>query len=87
MKRGDFITEGAGSWGMVLTCGPVSYDVIWIGGSTQRFRHSDGRHIRVVEASELDVHSRRHLLGEYKDAIAERRRGARIRRGTVSPSR
>lgn len=31
------------------------------------------------------MRAREHLLGEYNDAKAERRRGARIRRGTVSP--
>lgn len=90
MKVDDFIEErgaGVSSYGIVIACGPKTYDVVWIGGSTTRYRHGV-RSVRVVTAAEIgDGHLHKHLLREAKDAKAERRRGAGIRRGTVSPSR
>lgn len=89
MKVGDFIEETGGGtrdYGVIIACGRVSYDVIWVGGSTSRYRHSDGRHVAVIDPSNVDDFTRRHLLGEAADARAERARGARIRRGAVSPS-
>jgi hypothetical protein len=60
--------------------------VIWIGGSTTRYRHGV-RDIRIISAAELDALTREHLLREAENARRERRSGARIKRGTVSPRR
>lgn len=90
MTAGDFIIERGAteSFGIVLSCGGITVDILWVGGSTTRYRHLDGRKIEVIKNDDprLDAHTRDHLLGEYNDAKAERRRGARIRRGQVSPS-
>lgn len=89
MKVGDFIKEGA-EYGLVIACGKVAFDVVWTGGSTTRYRHGV-RDIRVVPTTDVDfitgVIPRKHLEEEAAAAKAERRRGARIHRGTVSPSR
>lgn len=66
--------------------GTRTFDVIWIGGSTTRYRHGV-RDIRIVLVAELDAHSREYLACEAEAARRERRAGARIRRGTVSPRR
>jgi hypothetical protein len=83
VRAGDFIEE-RGSYGRVLTAGVVAYDVIWVGGSTQRYKQGQ-RDLRIVGGLELDKSTRDHLLKESADAIRERATGARIRRGTVSP--
>jgi len=86
VRAGDFITEGFGGYGLVLTSGAKTFVVIWIGGFTTRYRHGI-RAIRIVPASKLDACSRDHLLQEAEAARRERQAGARIRRGTVSPRR
>lgn len=88
MKVGDFVKEGV-DHGIVLACGPKAFDIVWTGGSTQRYRHSHRPGLVVIAADHPDIDKfvRKHLLGELAEAQAERRRGARIRRGTVSPSR
>ncbi len=89
VQADDFIEErspGCGMYGRVLVSGAKTFDVVWIGGSTTRYRHGV-RDIRIVPAAELDVHSRDHLSREAEAARRERRAGARVRRGTVSPSR
>jgi hypothetical protein len=85
VKSGDFIQEGLDS-GFVLVSGTKTFDVIWIGGSTTRYRHGV-RDIRIISAAELDALTREHLLREAENARRERRSGARIKRGTVSPRR
>ncbi len=85
IRAGAFIREVI-DHGLVIASGAKTYDVIWIGGSTTRYRHGE-RDIRVVPAAELDVHTRDHLVGEAEAARRERRAGARVRRGTVSPRR
>jgi len=88
VQADDFIEErgACNSLGRVLVSGAKTFDVIWFGGSTTRYRHG-ARDIRIVPVAELDAHSREHLTREAEAARRERRAGARIRRGTVSPRR
>lgn len=84
---GDFLGEGAPAcYGVVLAAGSRTFDVLWVGGSTTRYRLG-ARDLRIVPSAELDAHTRDHLLREAEAARRERRAGARIRRGTVSPRR
>jgi hypothetical protein len=85
VKKGDFLLElNSYDFGIALTSGPKSYDVVWMGGSTTRYRQGE-RDVRVVPADEVDAHSRDHLLREAEAARRERRAGAKVRRGTISP--
>lgn len=80
-KRGDLIAQGgpAGdAFGFVLQCGPTTYDVIWLGGSTSRYRHDWNRHVRRAAYAELDPFTREHLEREYAKALDERARGAHV---------
>lgn len=88
VQAGDFIEErgACNSLGRVLVSGAKTFDMIWFGGSTVRYRHGV-RDIRIVPGAELDAHSREHLTHEAEAALRERRDGARIQRGTVSPRR
>ncbi len=85
VKPGDFVREGI-DLGLVLVSGAKTFDVIWMGGSTTRCRHGE-RDIQIVPPAELDVLSREHLTKEAEAARSERRKGLRIKRGTVSPRR
>jgi hypothetical protein len=86
-QRGQVVVEGR-DFGIILQSGMVTYDVLWVGGSTMRYRYEHRRDVRVVtDADMLDEHTAEHLRHEAESAIAERRRGARIQRGQVSPSR
>ena len=93
LHHDDLIVEegpAGGRYGIVLQTGPVAFDVLWIdGGSTTRFQHSWGRHIRTITEEEL-----RREYGEQPgyDPVKiirfeaakvrrERRGGAGIRRG------
>jgi hypothetical protein len=74
-------------FGVVVACGPVAYDVVWIGGSTSRYRHADDV-VRVAtdaEVAALGDIIRVHLLQEATAAREERRAGAGIRRGEIWP--
>lgn len=86
MKVGDYIVEHGASphYGLIIACGRVTYDVIWIGGGTSRYRHGV-RKVDIIRAGELDAHTRKHLRSEAAKAKAERRRGAGIRRGQIWP--
>jgi hypothetical protein len=84
-KVGDFIKESM-SVGLVLTCGPKTFDVIWEGGSTSRYRHHT-RDIWLAAPGDLVDRQREHLLKEAAAARAERAAGARVKRGQVWPSR
>lgn len=88
LRAGDFFAERntVEDFGIVLSAGPKAFDVIWVGGSTTRYRHGV-RDLRLVPSAELDPVTRRHLLEEFEKAQSERKAGARIRRGTVSPRR
>jgi len=86
VKVGDFVKEAPGSYGVVLACGPVAFDIVWTGGSTTRYRHDTQRHITVITGDALSECDRRHLLTAAA-AKAERARGARIRRGSIWTSR
>jgi len=83
VQPGEFIRENA-SLGLVLTSGAKTFDVVWIGGSTTRYRHGV-RDIKIVPAAEIDAYSRDRLAQEADTARRERRAGRRIQRGTVSP--
>jgi hypothetical protein len=85
LKSGDFIKE-SGSVGLVFTSGPKSFDVIWMGGSTSRYRHHT-RVISLAEPNDLTAMQREMLLKEAAAARAERAAGARIKRGQIWPSR
>jgi hypothetical protein len=85
IKPGDFIKGGI-DFGRVLVSGAKTFDVIWVGGSTTRYRHGE-RDIHVVPGAELDAMTREHLTQEAETALRERRSGAQIQRGTVSPRR
>jgi hypothetical protein len=81
---GDFIHE-AHDYGLVIASGPVTYDVVWIGGSTTRYRHGE-RDVAIVHQDHEDLGVwRYHLEREAKAAREERREGRGIRRGQVSP--
>lgn len=85
VRAGDFIAEGSPEeFQLVLASGEKTFDVIHPGGSTSRFRHGV-RNVRIVGSAEVDAHTREHLLKEAEAARRERRAGARIRRGAVSP--
>jgi len=85
VEADDYIREGA-AFGLVLASGAKTFDVVWLGGSTTRYRHGE-RDIQIVGRVEVDARTREHLSREALAARQERRRGARIRRGVVSPRR
>jgi hypothetical protein len=85
VQAGDFIKEGI-DLGLVLASGAKTFDVLWIGGSTTRYRHGV-RDIRIALLADLDALSRKQLTQEAETARRERRAGARIRRGMVAPRR
>lgn len=90
-KRDD-IVKLDGSFALVLTCGPLTFDAITESGGTHRYPHGL-RDIRLVVPSdfhgdanyERDVRNR--LAHVAADARAERASGARVKRGQVWPSR
>ncbi len=86
LKEGDFFLERgpAPQTGLVLSSGPKTFDAIWLGGSTTRYRHGV-RSIELLASMEVDRLTREHLLGEAATAKRERRTGAGVRRGSVSP--
>jgi hypothetical protein len=91
-KVGDFIIEGGltSDAGIVLSCGPKTYDVVWRGGSTTRYRHGQRDNVRLATAVEIDgfgTYVREDLIKDAATAREERRTGARIKRGQVWPSR
>lgn len=91
-KRDDVIVENNGGhreFGLVLQSGKVSYDVIWIGGMTTRYRYATGRQVRVATEHEIaEDLGAVYLKGLREDAAQardERRRGAGIKRGQIWP--
>ena len=90
LKRGDLVLEGGALYlrGLVLSAGPLTYDVIWIGGSTSRYRQDSGRCVKVDPVVEDFTPSEiRQLTKDAADAREERRTGARIKRGQIWQSR
>lgn len=86
------IEEGNGmsDMGIILSSGAVTFDIVWIGGSTSRYRYSTGRHVRLATPREIEAADPtmiEHLRKEAADAREERRTGARRKRGQVWPSR
>ena len=83
-KQGDFVKEGL-SYGIVLTSGRRTLDIVWIGGSTSRYRHG----VRDIKPADeyLTDRERAHLVHKAKDAREERRTGAGVKRGQIWPSR
>lgn len=87
-ERDQVVKEGV-SLGLVLQSGKTSYDVVWIGGSTSRYRYAAKRDVHVATEFELEGQDRvvRHLRREAVAARHERKVGARCKRGQVHPSR
>jgi hypothetical protein len=87
-ERDQIVKEGA-QLGVVLQSGGVSYDVLWVGGGTSRYRYDAGRAVSVATAFDLQYQEGTivHLRAEAEAAHRERRRGAGVRRGQVHPSR
>lgn len=90
-RRDEIVVEGNNSTdlGCIVQSGEVSYDVVWQGGSTSRYRYSTGRYVRPATPAELALLWRTvaNVREHAANARAERRRGARIKRGQVWPSR
>lgn len=93
-KRDDVVVEGGYSttFYLVLACGRRTYDLIEICGGTTRYRHDQNRHVRLATPSdfgdaEYEAWVREHLRREAERAREERRTGAGVRRGHVSPRR
>jgi hypothetical protein len=86
LKEGDFFKEHgpAPQVGLVLSSGPKTFDAIWLGGSTTRYRHGV-RNVQLLSQMEVDRRTREHLLGEAEAAKRERKAGAGVRRGSVAP--
>lgn len=90
-KRDDMVVEwslGGDQLGIVLQSGKVSYDVIWIGGMTSRYRYSVGRRVRLATEQEIARQGSLYVDGLRADAAQaqdERRRGAGVRRGQIWP--
>jgi hypothetical protein len=84
----QIIREGA-DLGIILQSGDVTYDIVWMGGSTSRYRYVAGRDVRIATKSDLEHQelSIKHLHQEAHTVRKERREGARIKRGAVHPSR
>lgn len=90
VQRDDFVVHKriiTPQFGVVLASGPTAYDVVWIGGSTSRYRHVDDVVRRATEAeiAALGDITRIHLTQEVAAARAERRAGAGIKRGEIWP--
>ena len=83
-KRGDFVKEGA-EVGIVLASGSKTFDVVWTGGSTSRYRYGI-RDIHLATERDLEDCNREHLIKEAADAREERRIGAGVKRGQIWPS-
>jgi hypothetical protein len=93
--HGDLIVfdEGQGEWthGCIVSCGPKTFDVIVVGGSTLRFKHGS-RGVRAATIDDFDGNAKymestkKSLQREATAAREERRTGARIKRGQVWPS-
>ena len=83
--RGDVVIEigaSGGSLGIVLQSGAVAFDIIWLGGSTSRYRYATGRAVRLATEDEIaaDPFTIRMLRQEAEAANEERRTGAGRRR-------
>lgn len=91
LKRGDFVVDSVGghtTHGLVLSAGLVSYDVVIVGGGTERHRQGSSRYRKVDPVAEgFGSYIVEHLTEEAARAREERRTGARIKRGVIWPSR
>ena len=87
-ERDQIVKEGA-DLGLILQSGAVTYDVIWIGGSTSRYRYAAARDVHLATRFDLEAQEGtiKHLRQEAETARKERRDGARVRRGAIHPSR
>lgn len=87
-KRDDIVIEDR-TFFLVLTCGPVAYDLIEQCGGTTRYRHAACRSVRLACASDFvnDPHYEatvtERLRRQAAEARAERRAGAGAYRGHV----
>lgn len=90
-KRDD-VVKLDGVFALVLTCGPRTFDAITESGGTHRYPHGL-RDIRLVVPSDFhgdanyESSVRNRLSHVAMDARAERKIGARIKRGQIWPSR
>ena len=90
-KPGDIVKEDGmlSNLGVILQAGKVTYDIVWQGGSTSRYRYSDNRSVKLATKDDLDgqAFAIKHLREEAAQARQERRTGARVKRGQIWPSR
>jgi hypothetical protein len=94
VKRDDLVVDQYNStmFGLVLTAGPKSIDVIEECGGTSRHRRDACPWVLVTDPKaafggdpKYEASVRAELAKEAMAARAERRRGARVRRGLISP--
>jgi len=89
--RGQIVKEDGqvSNLGIILSSGDRTYDIVWMGGSTSRYRYSTGRNVALATSFDLEGQELvlKHLHREAAAAREERRTGARIKRGQVWPSR
>ena len=92
-KIGDLVRERPTEWGLVVTAGPKTFDVVFISGFVSR--HKQGQKDYVFERADSSSFDdkqyeqwvREHLAKEAVAVREERRLGLRIKRGAVHPSR
>ena len=86
-QRGALVKEGY-DLGVVLQSGEITYDVVWVGGSTIRYRYDTEHAVR--EATPFDLEGQDSVIvrlrKEALDARRERKAGGRRKRGQVHPS-
>lgn len=82
------IKEGA-DLGLILQSGEITFDIVWVGGSTSRYRYDASREVHVASPFDLDGQDLVvvHLQEEARAARKERLAGMRVKRGQVHPSR
>ncbi len=87
--KADQIIKEETAIGIILQAGTTTYDVVWVGGSTSRYRYDAERPVHVATTNDLEGQGATvaHLKEEAAQARQERHTGARIKRGQVWPSR
>jgi hypothetical protein len=90
-NRDTIVKEGADLWVILQSC-EITYDAVWVGGSTMRYRHDTAG--ALSEATAFDLEGQDAVIAllrkEVLDARRERRErkaGERIKRGQVHPRR
>jgi hypothetical protein len=94
VNHGDIIVITLGptrTVACVLSCGPKTFDVVVIGGGTERHKHRTHK-VRLATLADFNDDARymeresAELRKEAADAREERRIGARMKRGQIWPS-